>query len=114
MQQPITRNTKQKNSHLISFKIKKMAILVSSKVAGQTKEGYDGVLTAVRESIKKAPGFIMQCAHPAEGGWYVTEIWESKKDADRWFAEYIVPNIPPGVHPKRSYQELYNVITPFE
>jgi hypothetical protein len=91
-----------------------MAVLVSSKVAGQTKEGYDGVLTAVRETIKKAPGFIMQCAYPVEDGWRVTEIWESKKDADRWFAQYIVPNIPAGVHPKRSYQDLYNVITPFE
>jgi heme-degrading monooxygenase HmoA len=91
-----------------------MAVLISSKVAGQTKEGYDGVLMAVRESIKKAPGFIMQCAHPAEDGWNVTEVWASKKDADQWFAKYVVPNIPPGVHPKRSYQDLYNVITPFE
>jgi hypothetical protein len=91
-----------------------MAVLVSSIVAGQTKEGYDGVLTAVRETIKKAPGFIMQCAYPAEDGWYVREVWATKKDADQWFAKYIVPNIPAGVHPKRSYQDLYNVITPFE
>jgi hypothetical protein len=91
-----------------------MAVLVSSKVAGQTKEGYDGVLIAVRDIIKEAPGFIMQCAYPAEDGWHVREIWESKQHADQWFAKYVVPNIPAGVHPKRSYQELYNVITPSE
>jgi hypothetical protein len=91
-----------------------MAVLISSKVAGQTREGYDGVLIAVEASIKKAPGFIMQCAYPAEDGWRVTEIWESKQQADRWFAKYVVPNVPAGVHPKRSYQELYNVITPSE
>lgn len=91
-----------------------MAVLISSKVAGQTKEGYDGVLMAVKESIKKAPGFIMQCAHPVEDGWNVTEVWNSKQDADNWFAKTVVPHLPPGIHPKRSYLELYNVITPFE
>ncbi len=91
-----------------------MAVLISSKVAGQTKEGYDGVLMAVKESIKKVPGFIMQTAHPVEDGWSVMEVWNYKQDADQWFAKYVVPNIPPGIHPKRSYQELYNVITPFE
>jgi hypothetical protein len=91
-----------------------MAVLISSKVAGQTREGYDGVLMAVRETIKKAPGFIMQSAYPVEDGWRVMEVWNSKTEADQWFAKYVVPNIPPGIHPKRSYQELYNVITPFE
>jgi hypothetical protein len=91
-----------------------MAVLVSSKVAGQTKEGYDGVLMAVRNTIKKAPGFIMQCAYPDDEGWNVREVWQTKKDADEWFAKYVVPNVPPGVHPKRSYQDLYNVIIPFE
>ena len=32
-----------------------MAVLISTKVKGQTQEGYDGVLTAVRELVKKAP-----------------------------------------------------------
>lgn len=91
-----------------------MAVLISSKVAGQTQEGYDAVLVAVKESIKRAPGFIMQCAHPVEDGWNVTEVWNSKQEADNWFAKTVVPHLPPGIHPKRSYQELYNVITSFE
>ena len=91
-----------------------MAVLISSKVAGQTREGYESVLIAVKESIKMAPGFIMQTAHPVEDGWSVIEVWNSKSEADTWFAKYVVPNIPPGIHPKRSYQELFNVITPFD
>lgn len=46
-----------------------MAVLISSKIKGQTREGYDGVLSAVKEVIEKAPGFIMHCAYPAEGEW---------------------------------------------
>lgn len=89
-----------------------MAVLISSNVAGQTREGYEGVLAAVKESISKAPGFIMQCAYPTSDGWSVTEVWNSKKEADEWFVKTVVPHLPPGIHPKRSYSELFNVITP--
>lgn len=91
-----------------------MAVLISSQVKGQTQEGYDSVLVAVRDAVKQAPGFILHCAHPVEDGWLVTEIWESKKLADQWFGKYVVPNLPTGIHPKRSYQELHSVITPTE
>lgn len=89
-----------------------MAVLISTNVKGQTTEGYDGVLAAVREILKPAPGFVMHCAHPAEGEWRVYEIWNSKAEADRWFAANIVPNLPKGIHPKRSYQELHSLVTP--
>jgi heme-degrading monooxygenase HmoA len=91
-----------------------MAVLISTKVKGQTQDGYDSVLTAVEEQIKKAPGFIMHCAHPAEGEWNVYEIWRSKTVADQWFAKYVVPNLPAGIHPKRSYQQLHSMVIPFE
>lgn len=91
-----------------------MAVLISTKVKGQTTAGYDSVLLAVREAIKAAPGFITHFAHPAEGEWLVYEVWQSKDEADKWFATYIVPNLPPGIHPKRSYQELHSVVSKFE
>jgi hypothetical protein len=91
-----------------------MAVLISSQVKGQTLEGYDSVLVAVRDAVKQAPGFIFHCAHPVEDGWLVTEVWESKKLADQWFGKYVVPNLPKGIHPKRSYVELHSVITPVE
>ena len=88
-----------------------MAVLISTNVKGQTQQGYDSVLSAVGELIKNAPGFIMHCAHPAEGEWKVYELWQSKADADQWFGKYVVPNLPPGIHPKRSYQELHSLVT---
>jgi heme-degrading monooxygenase HmoA len=91
-----------------------MAVLISIKVKNQTQQGYDSVLNAVRESVKKAPGFIMHCAHPAEGEWKVYEVWNTKEESDEWFAKNVVPNLPAGIHPKHSYQELHSMVTPFE
>lgn len=89
-----------------------MAVLISSKVKGQTQQGYDGVLSFVLEPLQQAPGFIMHYAYPVEDGWAVAEIWESKSQADKWFATYIVPNLAGGIHPKRSYQELHSMVLP--
>jgi hypothetical protein len=89
-----------------------MAVLIISKVAGQTQEGYDSVLAVVSESILQAPGFVMHCAHPVEDGWFITEVWHTKKQADQWFAATVVPHLPPGIHPKRSYTELHSLLTP--
>ena len=91
-----------------------MPVLISTKVKGQTREGYDSVLVAVREVIKKAPGFILHCAHPSEGEWLVYEVWQSRAEADQWFGKYVAPNLPKGIHPKRSYQELHSMVSPFE
>ena len=91
-----------------------MAVLISTSVKNQTQEGYDGILSAVRESIINAPGFIMHCAHPAEGEWKVYEVWNSKQESDKWFAENVIANLPPGIHPKRNYQELHSMVTPLE
>lgn len=91
-------------------KLKVMAILMTAHVKGQTREGYDGALNAVRERFKKAPGFILHSSYPDEEGWMVAEIWETKADADAFYANYVVPNLPAGIHPKRSYQELYSLV----
>ena len=88
-----------------------MAILTTAHVKGQTKEGYDGVLIGLQELIRKAPGFILHTSYPYEEGWVVAEIWETKADADAFFAKYVVPNLPAGIHPKRSYQELHSIVT---
>ena len=91
-----------------------MAVFISTSVKGQTEEGYDGVLASVRDSIMQAPGFVMHFAHPDEGEWKVYEVWHTKEEADRWFAKTIVPNLPPGIHPKRRYQQLHSLVVPGE
>lgn len=88
-----------------------MAVLIKSKVKGQTPEGYRSVLGAVRQPLKQASGFIAHFAHPAEDAWDIYEVWQSKTEADQWFAKFIVPNLPAGVHPKRTYIELHGIVT---
>jgi len=87
-----------------------MAVLVTAEVAGQTQQGYDGMLEALAGSIKAAPGFVTQTAHPVEGGWRVIEVWETKDAANQFFVKYIAPNLPPGIRPKRTVQELHSLV----
>jgi hypothetical protein len=36
---------------------------------------------------------------------------ESVAQANQYFAKNVAPNLPPGIHPKRSVQELHNLLT---
>ena len=89
-----------------------MTVLVIAEVAGQSQQGYDGMLGALRERIAGAHGFIAHASHEVEGGWRVIEVWESKAHSDRFYAQEVAPNLPPGIHPKRSTQELHSWLTP--
>jgi hypothetical protein len=89
-----------------------MPVLVTSEVPGQTPEGYDHVLALVEDAIRAAPGFIVHAAHPDEGCWRLMELWQTKQDADRFFANHVAPSLPPGIRPKRSYRELHAVVQP--
>jgi hypothetical protein len=89
-----------------------MAVMVTAEVQGQTQEGYDGMLGVLAELVKRTPGFVLHTAHPIEGGWRVIEIWESKHDANQFFAQHVHPNLPPGIQPRRSFQELHSLVKP--
>jgi quinol monooxygenase YgiN len=87
-----------------------MAVMITAEVKGQTQQGYDGILGMLADSLKKAPGFVLHTAHPVEGGWRVIEVWESDDDANQFFAKHVAPNLPPGIRPKRSVQELHGLV----
>lgn len=87
-----------------------MAVIVIAEVPGQTTQGYDGMLVTLEGALKQAPGFILHSAHPVGGGWRVVEIWETKAQANAWYAQHVAPNLPPGLHPKRTVQELHSLI----
>ena len=88
-----------------------MAVLVTAEVPGQTEQGYDGMLVALESALKQAPGFVLHSAYPVEGGWRIVEVWESKSQANEWYAKAVAPNLPPGVRPKRSVQELHSLVS---
>jgi quinol monooxygenase YgiN len=88
-----------------------MAVLLTAEVSGQTREGYQATVDALREGIVKAPGFILHMSAPSEDGWTVIEVWESKREASDWFARHVAPALPEGITPHRTFRELNNVIT---
>lgn len=89
-----------------------MAVMMVSEVGGQTPEGYDGMLGAVGAALAGAQGFLMHLSHPVDGGWRVVEVWESREDAARFFAEHIAPKLPEGIRPKLSFTVLHSAVTP--
>jgi hypothetical protein len=89
-----------------------MAVMIIAEVAGQTQQGYDGMLAVLAERIRAAPGFISHTGFPVEGGWRVMELWQTKEQANQFFAKNVVPHLPPGIRPKRSVQELHSLVTP--
>jgi heme-degrading monooxygenase HmoA len=89
-----------------------MAIVMMSEVKGQTPEGYDQVLQHVRDAVERAPGFIAHAAFAAGDSWHLVEIWQSKGDCDAFFVKHIVPFLPEGIRPKRSYHETHALLLP--
>lgn len=88
-----------------------MAVMMIAEVAGQTQQGYDGMLDRLQPALLGAEGFIAHASHPVDGGWRVIELWQSKAHADRFFASAVAPHLPPGIHPKRRVQELHSLVT---
>ena len=89
-----------------------MATLITTSIKGQTPEGYDQVSVFLHDVVRKAPGFIIHIAYGTDDGiWHVSEVWNSKKEADEFFATMVAPHLPKGIIPKRSYQELHSVVT---
>ena len=88
-----------------------MAVLMIAEVPNQTAEKYDAMLAHLADPMRAAPGFIAHASADTPAGWRVYEMWNSKKESDAFFARFVVPNLPPGIHPKRSYVELHSMVT---
>ena len=89
-----------------------MPVLITAEVKDQTQQGYEGMRTLLADALKQAPGFVLHTAHPIEGGWRIIEVWETKEAGDHFFAKSVAPNLPPGIGPKRSVQELHGLVRP--
>ena len=87
-----------------------MSIMMISEVAGQTAEGYDRLFAQVSLALRSAPGFVVHSSHQTEQGWRVVEIWDSRDDAGRFFADHIAPRLPEHIRPKLTFQELHDVL----
>lgn len=87
------------------------AVLVTADVLGQTQGGFDGILAAFGNALKEAPGFILVTGLPVAGSGRTLEVWERAHDATEFYAEYVHPNLPPGLEPKRTFRELHSSVS---
>lgn len=89
-----------------------MAVIMTSDIAGQTLQGYEGLLKTVSPALQAAQGFVLHASHPIDGGWRVVEIWGTREDATRFFAGNIAPHLPKGIRPKLGFAPLHDVLRP--
>ena len=88
-----------------------MPILMRAEVYGQTQQGYKAVFDALSPLYEVAPGFIAHVSHEIDGGWCVMDMWSSKDAFQKFFREHVVHRLPPTVHPKISFQNLYDALS---
>ena len=70
-----------------------------------TQDQYDAMHAQFGPMASETPGFVAHIAGPTEGGWYLTEVWESKADHERFMQEKVLPMIPPDA-PRPRVQEF--------
>jgi biotin transporter BioY len=54
-----------------------MAVLMTSEMPGVSQAGYDHLAQALLPVLRSTDGFIAHAAGPVDGGFRVTELWES-------------------------------------
>lgn len=89
-----------------------MAVQVTSEASGVTPEIYQYMLGLLLERMQQSPGFRLHAGHATEAGWRIIEFWDSRDQANQFFAKHVAPNLPPGIRPKRSVQELHGIVAP--
>ena len=88
-------------------------IMAIFETPGMTAEQYDRVDTELKAiGMTKPDGRLFHVATPIDGGWLVTDIWQSTELLDQ-FSKVLVPileaNGIPAVQPK--IYPVYNLIT---
>ena len=86
-----------------------MAALVISTY-GLDISVYDQLAAGLAGPLTAAPGFRLHTAHPVDGGFAVTEIWDDAQDHKAFFESAVRPNIPDGVPFEVTVTELRNTI----
>lgn len=89
-----------------------MAIVAHFEIPGMTVEQYEQTLKDLEEAGLGSPdGRIYHVASPIEGGWSVTDVWESEEKLGA-FGETLMPILSStGVTPTQpKITQVHNVI----
>jgi hypothetical protein len=91
-----------------------MAVEVRAVMPGVTAEQMRPFLAQLGGKIKAFPGFVAHASGPVEGGYHVTEIWESQDAYERWVREVVMPAMQQmggGRPPQPEYLSADTVVT---
>ncbi len=84
-----------------------MTILMTSDMPGVTQEGYDQMVAALGPLLTATPGFLTHVAGPIDGGFRVTELWESEAAHTEWYTTHVAPGVPGDApQPRITVQEI--------
>jgi hypothetical protein len=62
--------------------------------------------------LKAAGGFIAHAAGPIDGGYQVSELWESEGAHRAWFEAHVIPSLPAGApRPTVAIRPITSVVT---
>ncbi|MEV6008828.1 hypothetical protein AB0M29_18655 [Streptomyces sp. NPDC051976] len=70
-----------------------MAVMMTMRWVGATPEQYDVVREAVRWEQDVPPGAVLHAASFEGGAMYVTDVWDSQADFERFFADRLAAAI---------------------
>lgn len=94
-----------------------MAFAVTHHFPGGTKEQYDASIAAVHPGEGRLPeGQRYHVAGPAEGGWTIVAVFDSKDSYERFRDGTLVPAMQKGIAggftspPQETTMELYKII----
>ena len=76
-----------------------MTIMMTSDMPGATQGDYEQLAAALLPVLQATDGFIAHAAGPVDGGYQVTELWESEAARSAWVASRVLPAMPPGATP---------------
>jgi hypothetical protein len=76
-----------------------MTVRMTSEMPGLTQEGYDHLAAALLPIMRSTDGFIVDAAGPVDGGFRVTELWESEDAHTKWLDTHVAPTMPAGSPP---------------
>lgn len=96
-----------------------MAVGMLMMIPEGTQEQYDAVNTEMFGQAMPTPdqlpeGLIMHSAGPADGGWYIYDVWESKEECQRFMEgplqeatmKLFADQPPPGPPPEPQWFEV--------
>lgn len=87
-----------------------MTVMMNSEMPGITQADYDHLAVALLAKLQGAAGFISHAAGPVQGGFLVTELWESEDAHSAWFEAEVRPSMPAdGPPPKISFRPIVNI-----